>query len=133
MNKDRLLKLAEFLEQLPSESFDFSSFVDSYDQEKECGSVCCAIGWMPKVFPDLCQWKKFTGFSFSIDIVTIGSNHTGFFAAQEIFDIDDDASSYLFCPRADYDDNDVRLPETASAVDVANRIREFVANEGAIA
>jgi hypothetical protein len=131
LNKERLLKLAEFLEQLPSEDFNFNSFVEEYDVQNECGSVCCAIGWMPHVFPDLCKWVKHTSFLCIVEVES-KKGKLAFEAAEEIFDIDGDASYYLFCPKP-YDDNsDNRLPETASAVDVANRIREFVEQEGNI-
>ena len=46
---DRLEKLAAFLDTLPKEKFDFDTVWESGD----CGSVGCAIGWTPVVFPDL--------------------------------------------------------------------------------
>jgi hypothetical protein len=41
-------KLAKFLEELPPEEFDFDII--------KCGTVACAIGWTPRVFPRLVKW-----------------------------------------------------------------------------
>lgn len=43
----RLKKLADFLWQLENEKFNFGSWV--FKEENGCGTVCCALGWMPKV------------------------------------------------------------------------------------
>lgn len=55
----RLNKLADFLDGLDPKKFDFASVVaKSYrDQNgRLCGSVCCAIGWTPVVFPRVVEW-----------------------------------------------------------------------------
>lgn len=54
MNKKRLLKLAAFLRKLPAEKFNINDVVTRWDNN--CGSICCAMGWTPKVFPKLIQW-----------------------------------------------------------------------------
>lgn len=48
----RLKKLADFLHQLPKEKFDFKDWVTT--QKNGCGTICCALGWMPKVDK---RWK----------------------------------------------------------------------------
>ncbi len=56
MKKKRLLKLAEFLEKLPRAKFDFGTTVLEWDGGKTCGTVCCAIGWTPTIWPELVEW-----------------------------------------------------------------------------
>lgn len=51
----RLRKLAAFVAALPDEKFDFSSAVAKSDAGG-CGTVCCALKWLPAVFPDDWQW-----------------------------------------------------------------------------
>lgn len=53
----RLLKLADFLEELPPEKFNFFEVVSSGEHNGHtCATVACAIGWTPKVFPRLVKW-----------------------------------------------------------------------------
>lgn len=52
----KLLKLARFLAKLPSKKFNFNTVVDVYNAKRECGSVCCAVGWCPSVFPKEVHW-----------------------------------------------------------------------------
>lgn len=56
----RLLKLATFLRKLPTKNFDFEIFCDGiFDRENNmCGTVACAMGWTPAVFPRLVRWTK---------------------------------------------------------------------------
>lgn len=42
VHKNRLLKLAAFLRELPRKKFDIGGW--KYEDEK-CGTVCCAAGW----------------------------------------------------------------------------------------
>jgi len=60
----RLLKLARFLEKLPASKFDFSEIVTFSKKVRghECGTVCCAIGWTPKVFPKTWKWEEYYDF-----------------------------------------------------------------------
>ena len=62
MNKERLNKLADFLDGLDSDKFDYSNVVTKFDSEQSCGTVscgtvCCAMGWTPLVFPELVHWS----------------------------------------------------------------------------
>lgn len=47
IQEKRLLKLCDFLEKLPPKKFNFATTLS----EEECGTVGCAIGWTPMVFP----------------------------------------------------------------------------------
>ena len=57
---DRLLRLAKFLEKLPRRKFDFAELVADTEKRhgKDCGTVCCAVGWTPAVFPKLISWSR---------------------------------------------------------------------------
>jgi hypothetical protein len=120
MNAPRLLKLARFLEKLPARKFDFASVVSR--ARNGCGSVCCAVGWLPAVFPKLAKWED-RGFGVSLR----DDYHTNFGAAEVIFDIGCIAATDLFCPERlrDWADQSV-LPEKATPKEVAASIRAFV-------
>ena len=47
-----LQKLVAGLRTLRPSEFLYSSFVTKYDTENQCGTVCCAWGWMPKFVPE---------------------------------------------------------------------------------
>lgn len=48
----RLKKTITRLNKLDRDKFDYSAFVGEFNQEKECGTVCCVVGWYPKWFPE---------------------------------------------------------------------------------
>jgi hypothetical protein len=59
IGRKRMLKMADFLDKLPSEKFDFTI---AYGKEtpsliKGCGSAGCIIGWTPRVFPRLVKYN----------------------------------------------------------------------------
>lgn len=57
LRKDRLLKLAEFLDTLKPEKFNFNDIVS--ESKDSCGTVCCAVGWCPTVFPRSWAWFNY--------------------------------------------------------------------------
>jgi hypothetical protein len=60
MRTGRLYKLANFLESLPEKNFEFSSVVekkgDPTKPVNECGTIACAIGWTPRIFPRIVEY-----------------------------------------------------------------------------
>lgn len=54
----RLLKLCAFLDTLPPEKFHYRCVVKEARRHRKhiCGTVCCAWGWTPRVFPKLVKW-----------------------------------------------------------------------------
>lgn len=50
----RLLKLATFMEMLEPAKFHYGELVSVTDGK--CGTVCCALGWTPAVFPQHWRW-----------------------------------------------------------------------------
>jgi len=53
----RLQALHDFLVALPERKFHFGSYVNEEDEELSCGTVCCAVGWMPNVDPKNWKWR----------------------------------------------------------------------------
>lgn len=96
MKKQRLLKLAAFLDKLPPKQFDLGTYVKS--TENGCGTVCCAIGWCPKVFPAHWVWnaRSIAGLSLkscdSGDALYFG----GMDAAAKFFGIELRDAEHLF-------------------------------------
>jgi len=131
----RLQKLADFLKQLPEEKFDLSSitdlekceykveFVEKHMLEPNCGATACAIGWMPKVFPQLVEWKPDSSFDDSdLKVVLRGGSYiSDFSVADEVFNLTGSESFYLFDPGY-YP----RAKKEQTAKKVAARIEQFI-------
>ena len=112
MNKERLLKLADFLQELPKDKFDFTSVVEEYDRENECGTLCCAIGWTPAVFPDLVKWLVPRNRLIRAVEIADDRGHavTGYVAvASELFTIPQTHARVLFTP-ASRDEHGYYIP-----------------------
>lgn len=59
LTEKRLVKLANFLANLPPRNFNFAWAIEELDaKNKHCGTVACAIGWTPAVFPKLVKFPK---------------------------------------------------------------------------
>ena len=129
IQRKRLLKLADFLEQLPPQKFDFGVIVTEgakpmlealKAREESCGTVACAIGWMPAVFPRLTKWKRSrSGLGLVVGLKDT-SKYRNFEVAERFFGISKDDARYLFNP------GDSVLSYDASAKQVAKHIRSFV-------
>ncbi len=67
LGAQRLNELADFLEKLPMGKFDYDSIIDTKGEgyveslsrvmSPNCGTTCCAMGWMPAVWPHYWHWK----------------------------------------------------------------------------
>lgn len=51
----RLIKLADFLDELREDKFDFDTMcqIVKKPDDHTCGTATCALGWCPNVFPNL--------------------------------------------------------------------------------
>lgn len=69
MHKERMLRMADFLEKLPQELFDIRRYASITATRKtllnslrdgfsHCGTNACACGWMPAIFPEFCYWGE---------------------------------------------------------------------------
>lgn len=125
---DRLLVLAEFLDKLPVEKFNFAIIADQHGKpmmealaagKTRCGTTACAIGWLPAVFPNEFEWKQVGS---RVDVLCVErDNRTDFSAAEEFFNILPYQAEWLFIPGAS------PLEDDATPQQVAEHIRGFVA------
>jgi len=122
--KDRLLRLADFLDKLSPEKFAFSSWVGKTWQglpDLSCGTTACGLGWASAMPEFQALGLHLTSYSpcGGRDIPTHprlrdDKEHVFFegtcFATRVIFGLDQDETELLFVPTDD--DNDIE-----SAVD----------------
>jgi hypothetical protein len=133
--RERLLKLATFLETVPRKKFDFSRVVgdaeDSWAIPTEaprktfdCGSVACAIGWCPVVFPRLARYRLNQQALFRVTTADDGMYFTD--VARELFAITSSEAYALFSAGSQELFDLPRLSDTATPKQVARNIRTFV-------
>lgn len=120
----RLLKLAAFLRTLPREKFDYSIWVIAEKKRGHlCGTVACAAGWCPAVFPRQWQWFDDHGLNMILPCLRKGPPRTLLDDLAVFFGITHAEVEYLFLPGA-WDNN---LSKNATAKQVARHIERFVA------
>lgn len=113
-HKQRMMKLAEALEKLPDERFCFNKVVH---HGTPCGTIACAIGWTPAVFPDLVEWtgENSNGLHQGIGLCINGQGMEYSQVAEHLFGISPGEAVDLFSPvESDSwseDDEDDELPE----------------------
>ncbi len=143
INFKRLLKLADFLDKLPRSHFNFREIILEVPKTKEvaCGTVGCAIGWCPTVFPRLCKAFKPRGIMLYKDqsiVRAIGHSiavpkrffggiyGTHAVAAYHLFGIPPNDAQSLFTPNMMSPADDGILSAEATPKQVAKRIRTYV-------
>ena len=136
MNIVRLYLLANFLKGLPAEKFRFNYVVRRYEDAPDaedapgttpCGSVCCAIGWTPRLFPKEVRWTGSWGTTHPLVLTGSPDNRPSLFTdvASKLFGLTYEEVSVLFQPG--YSDLGFEaLPGSATPQQVAERIVEFV-------
>lgn len=138
MRTDRLRQLAAFLLTLRDEQFDFAAV--RYEKP-ECGTVGCAMGWTPTVFPDLVRFCNVGGFlgslvsTTTLDEETTGLTCFGFRrVAVALFGMPYSHANDLFQPEHPSPFDCEELSATASKAEVAARILAYAdwADENAI-
>lgn len=147
MNKERLLKIAEHLEkgQLIHKHFDFNQynsiqynnrFSQEYN-EKGCGTLGCAIGEFPAIFPNDWEFRPYNNFEFLPRIIDTSDINfrlltlPTFQEAQSYLDISEREAEILFTPQEKHIEigNEVLAglwEGTITKEQVAGHIREFV-------
>lgn len=140
MYAKRLLKLADFLDKLPKEKFNFGLIAEVGNKpmlealkagRQRCGTTACAIGWMPAVFPRQVCW---VGAEKSGEILEVGFRAmtidtypaTNFGVAEQFFGLTSEESGLLFNPGETEDS----LGDEATPKQVAGTIRKFVRKAG---
>lgn len=139
---DLLLALADFLDELPPQRFDYAQWVGEDWQGKpdlSCGTCACAMGWGPSV-PALkaagLRLSKVDGMPWihlDGDLVPddFDDYNTTLKTASRLFGITIDEASWLFTPavlRAEREAFPNKPRSDATAAQVAAHIRDFVTN-----
>lgn len=133
VHSKRLEKLAEFLDTLPRQKFNFEEFVREEGKPMaealkagtySCGTAACALGWTPAVFPRLVRWvKDATGRTRIADVA--GGQLTERALGQELFGLSESETVTLFYPKTHWVLPGV-LPPSATPKQVARHIRRFL-------
>lgn len=134
MNVQRLLKLADFLEKLPRKKFDFRTVITGPKpprKELDCGSVACAMGWTPAVFPRLVEAYVFSDEdpeNIEMDVRLKADKECDDYCtvAEELFGLDEKSATGLFTPGHQDYINEPTLYGTATPKQVAALIRRYV-------
>lgn len=138
VHKDRLLKLADFLEKLPRKKFDYDVVTRGEDiprKELDCGTVGCAIGWCPVVFPIQLKYRRRERFELGPMIYNKEGLNFGFRESKptppvrEFFGVSLEESQALFNPyrqEARYALGMRAVNEKSTPKAVAKNIRLFV-------
>lgn len=98
--RKRLEKLILFLKNLKPQQFNFGEVVTRLG-DNQCGSVCCAIGWTPAIFPRSVRWVKCRNPYLTTDKeanVFAARNVEYADVASQLFGIDRRMAHYLFTP-----------------------------------
>ena len=123
MDNKNYKKLMQFLEQLDSKKFNFNQVVTAFNKTKECGSVCCVVGWFPDVFRN-CLWFESTPSRIDVKI-EIGDTviKKGFVdVAAYVLDIPKEHASCLFSPY----DGIICIDEDHDTIDIDGELFESV-------
>lgn len=97
-HRSRFEQLIQFLKELPPEKFDFGHVVTQVSAPY-CGTICCAIGWTPKLFPELVRWPRRAGLPLFV-VKDDGSEYYSAYyeVAHQLFGLPLDISEALFQP-----------------------------------
>lgn len=123
MNKERLLKLANFVKKLDKDDFDLGVV----RQELECGTIACAIGWCPNAFPGEVYYHSFHKENCSVYlsdafVFPIGNGMSG---AMLFFGLTEQEFHFLFTPDG-Y--SNICDREDISTSTFVGRVQRFVNN-----
>lgn len=134
VGKRRLLKLADFLEQLPRKALKMETWVASRTgeppsvSEPKCGTTACALGWAAVIPGFRRAGLRLAGMGVSLhhgghEYVPMYEGYSGFSAGAKFFGMSLGASDHLF--GADSYPGD---PSKTTPKAVAKRIRKLVAD-----
>lgn len=126
MNVRRLRKMEAFLRKLPEAQFDFNDVVSEHDGK--CGTVCCAIGWTPKVFPRMVKWVR-TPYS-GVQTKLVGARELWSYfedIAMKLFELDFRDAEDLFSPGLNRKWASGTLTGDCTPEEVADSIDQFIA------
>lgn len=139
----RLRKLIAFLRALPRKNFNFRRIVTRAKANGHvCGTVCCAVGWMPAVFPRFAKWNdevlrqkawdSSQGLEFDVPFGLNRDCYNPWVAAVAyFFGIDNSVACNLFSPGWQESEGVTKLGETATPKQVAAMLEEFLEKNAA--
>lgn len=90
MNRERLTKLADFLDTVPEPAFNIDRWQGS------CGTVACAVGWATKIPEFIEAGFKMMNMGSYYESVPVFENRFRWNAVTEFFDINYEQAMYLF-------------------------------------
>ena len=130
MYTKRLLKLADFLDTLPTKRFDFDQWANG--PMNECDSVGCALGWSTTIPTFKKLGFKLVEYNLGGILTPEYKNETGPYAAAKLFGITNNEAYHLFVPYENLisfgTGKVIRkgLTANATAKQVAKHIRSFI-------
>lgn len=140
---NRLVKLANFLENLPDENWDYSTIrtynksVCEIDETRKisCGTTACAIGWTPNVFPEHigCKVTYSSVYESIIDLTVYLKKDKNLdirYWAADFFGLSRREVELVFLAKDCYNFYGVLNPEKVTRKMVANKLYEIVKNNG---
>lgn len=107
MNTKLLREFAAWLEDnIKPNQFDFSRVVSNFDEDKQCVTVCCAIGWLPNFNQPLNEepktkhrvWLVKDQTSQNANLVINDDEQMYYRVAEQYFGIPSKQASVLFKP-----------------------------------
>jgi len=117
MYAKRLIKLVNFLSEIPSKKFYYGNFAK---ETKTCGTVCCALGWAG-MMPEFRKLGLRT-YAPNNEVTLEGVNSTECRIAEIFFDLTADESFGLFIPGFQKDIGFKNLTDKAKLKTVMNNI-----------
>src|SRR5688572_461394 len=121
IHRERLAKLADYLDKLPRKQFNFEFIIE----DDTCGAVGCAIGHCHNVFPELVEYDP------QWDGVKTKANGTRWYRgiAAELFGLDYTQAGGLFAPghqECELGPDYTNLSPKSTPKQVAKLIRQFL-------
>jgi hypothetical protein len=118
---NRLRRLSAFLRTLPPERFNFRRLVLRCDTNG-CGTVCCAVGWLPAVDKRNWKWSRCIYTSSIFPELRGFEGNPTIRSLSQYFGINTNHIIDLFYPGA-YGN---QLKGNATAIEVADHIDKFI-------
>lgn len=132
VERKRLEKLIQFLDNLLPERFNFGDVVSHLDRNS-CNSVCCAIGWTPAIFPRMVHWAGVSVYYVALGKPRAGKPYERPFetyvdVAVKLFGLPYKPARWLFTPNLqDLLSKDLPIcSQRASPQEVAAMLRKFL-------
>lgn len=121
-HKKRMQKLIDYLRQLDRKEFNFGILIN------ECGSVGCAMGHTPYIWPKLVKYISWNHINYNnISLIKKTGSPSGYVnVAKELFGLTYQEALALFAPNHQYILNLPNLKENATPKQVAKNLEKFL-------